>query len=73
MTRHLSDGKLDAPARAAMVAMNISRPLRRLVSGALVAVLPIAAAALAQTGELVDRSTLRVCADPSNLPFSNQK
>ena len=72
-SRHLSDGKLDAAARAAMVAMNIARPLRRVVSGALVAALPIAAVALAQTGELVDRSALRVCADPSNLPFSNQK
>jgi quinoprotein dehydrogenase-associated probable ABC transporter substrate-binding protein len=27
---------------------------------------------LAQTGELVDRDTLRVCADPHNLPFSNE-
>ena len=27
----------------------------------------------AQTSDLVDRSKLRVCADPSNLPFSNQK
>ena len=23
-------------------------------------------------GELVDRDTLRVCADPNNLPFSNE-
>ncbi|GJM02249.1 MAG: amino acid ABC transporter substrate-binding protein [Rhodomicrobium sp.] len=29
--------------------------------------------AMAQTSELVDRSQLRVCADPSNLPFSNKK
>ena len=28
---------------------------------------------LAQTSDLVDRSKLRVCADPSNLPFSNEK
>jgi mxaJ protein len=28
--------------------------------------------ARAQVGELVDQSRLRVCADPSNLPFSNQ-
>jgi quinoprotein dehydrogenase-associated probable ABC transporter substrate-binding protein len=27
----------------------------------------------AQTGELVDRSELKVCADPNNLPFSNEK
>jgi quinoprotein dehydrogenase-associated probable ABC transporter substrate-binding protein len=31
-----------------------------------------AATGLAQTGELVDRDTLRVCADPHNLPFSNE-
>ena len=29
--------------------------------------------ALAQTSDLVDRSQLRVCSDPSNLPFSNKK
>jgi quinoprotein dehydrogenase-associated probable ABC transporter substrate-binding protein len=29
--------------------------------------------AWAQTGEIVDRSELRVCADPSNLPFSNER
>jgi quinoprotein dehydrogenase-associated probable ABC transporter substrate-binding protein/PQQ-dependent catabolism-associated CXXCW motif protein len=28
--------------------------------------------AMAQVGELVDRSKLRVCADPGNLPYSNQ-
>lgn len=27
----------------------------------------------AQTSDLVDRSQLRVCADPANMPFSNQK
>jgi len=31
------------------------------------------AAYSAQTGEVVDRSALKVCADPSNLPFSNEK
>jgi quinoprotein dehydrogenase-associated probable ABC transporter substrate-binding protein len=30
-------------------------------------------AAGAQTGELVDRSVLEVCADPNNLPFSDEK
>ena len=30
-------------------------------------------AVLAQTIDLVDRSALRVCADPANLPFSNDK
>ena len=29
--------------------------------------------ALAQTGELVDRSELKICADPNNLPFSNER
>lgn len=32
-----------------------------------------AAQAPAQTGEIIDRSQLRVCADPGNLPFSNEK
>lgn len=32
-----------------------------------------ATGALAQTSELVDRSQLRVCADPANMPFSSQK
>lgn len=27
----------------------------------------------AQTGEIVDRGELKICADPSNLPFSNDK
>ena len=29
--------------------------------------------AWAQTGEIVDRTELRVCADPNNLPFSNER
>ncbi len=32
----------------------------------------VVTSAWAQVGELVDRSKLRVCADPSDLPFSNQ-
>jgi quinoprotein dehydrogenase-associated probable ABC transporter substrate-binding protein len=31
------------------------------------------AAARAQTADLVDRSALRVCADPANMPFSNDR
>jgi hypothetical protein len=30
-------------------------------------------ASLGQTTDLVDRSALRVCADPANMPFSNDK
>jgi quinoprotein dehydrogenase-associated probable ABC transporter substrate-binding protein/PQQ-dependent catabolism-associated CXXCW motif protein len=40
-----------------------------LVSGV---VMVAATSGLAQVGELVDPNRLRVCADPSNLPFSNQ-
>ena len=29
--------------------------------------------AYAQTSDLVDRTSLRVCADPANLPFSNKE
>lgn len=32
----------------------------------------VAVPALAQTAEAVDRSALRVCADPNNLPYSNE-
>ena len=47
----------------------------RLLGAVLAALLLIPAAvspAAAQTSETVDRSALRVCADPANLPFSNQ-
>ena len=47
----------------------------RLLGAVLTALLLIPAAvspAAAQTSETVDRSALRVCADPANLPFSNQ-
>ncbi len=47
----------------------------RLLGAVLTALLLIPAAvspAPAQTSETVDRSALRVCADPANLPFSNQ-
>ena len=52
--------------------------LRALRLAATTGALVVAAAALAspagaQTAEAVDRSALRVCADPNNLPFSNQK
>ena len=30
-------------------------------------------AAASQTSEIVDRSELKVCADPNNLPFSDEK
>jgi quinoprotein dehydrogenase-associated probable ABC transporter substrate-binding protein len=43
-----------------------------IVAACVVALCCGATSAHAQTGELVDRDTLRVCADPHNLPFSNQ-
>jgi quinoprotein dehydrogenase-associated probable ABC transporter substrate-binding protein/PQQ-dependent catabolism-associated CXXCW motif protein len=51
--------------------------LRYQISWILAAAALLAAPARAQVqaplGELVDRTALRVCADPSNLPFSNDK
>mgnify|MGYP000937835232 FL=1 len=44
--------------------------------GALLALLggyPAAEAAEGQKADLVNRRVLRVCSDPANLPFSNQK
>lgn len=55
------------------------RPARRpwpivLRVGAVAALLTVAMApAMAATGEVVDLSRLRVCADPENLPYSNDK
>ncbi len=37
------------------------------------ALLAAGATAHAQTADLVERSALRVCADPANMPFSNRK
>jgi quinoprotein dehydrogenase-associated probable ABC transporter substrate-binding protein/PQQ-dependent catabolism-associated CXXCW motif protein len=52
----------------------ISSLARQLVWLAAVALLASPAAARqASLGELVDHSALRVCADPNNLPFSNDK
>jgi quinoprotein dehydrogenase-associated probable ABC transporter substrate-binding protein/PQQ-dependent catabolism-associated CXXCW motif protein len=50
--------------------------LRRLAAGLLlmaVALAPVASQAAFSMGELSDRNALRVCADPANLPFSNDK
>lgn len=43
-----------------------------IVSASLFLLLVAALPAAAQTSEAIDRSALRVCADPANLPFSNQ-
>jgi quinoprotein dehydrogenase-associated probable ABC transporter substrate-binding protein len=48
--------------------MSVAHSLR-VASLLLIAVVPAAA----QTGEVVDRSELKVCADPNNLPFSDEK
>jgi len=45
---------------------------RLLLGAALTAATTLAAAAQPATGDLVPRSELRVCADPNNLPFSNE-
>ncbi|RXF74607.1 substrate-binding domain-containing protein [Hansschlegelia zhihuaiae] len=49
-------------------------PRRRLALGALAAALGLATGpAAAQTSDLVNRATLRVCADPADMPLSNEK
>lgn len=47
--------------------------LRRALASALLAVAGLAGAAQAQRAELITRTELRVCADPNNLPFSDEK
>lgn len=57
----------------------MTAPLRILTNGprllalAVAVVLQAATSGLAATSEIVDRTTLRVCADPDNLPYSNDK
>lgn len=56
--------------------VEFARSRRRLgVAGlaTLAAVLSFASAASAQTSDLVNRNTLRVCADPADMPLSNEK
>jgi hypothetical protein len=49
--------------------------MRRQIIAGLLGVLPFLAGGptVAEAGELVDRSQLKVCADPNNLPFSDEK
>src|SRR6478752_7124082 len=49
--------------------------MRRLIIASLLGMLPVVGGGpvVAQTGELVDRNQLKVCADPNNLPFSDEK
>jgi quinoprotein dehydrogenase-associated probable ABC transporter substrate-binding protein len=61
----------DAACRRGSV---IEATMRRLgLAGLLGALLFCAGPVAAQTNELVDRGTLKVCADPNNLPFSDEK
>jgi ABC-type amino acid transport substrate-binding protein len=51
----------------------------RIAAVCICALIPVAALSLfslsasAQTAETIDTTSLRVCADPNNLPFSNDK
>lgn len=57
-----------------MPAWEVRRRFRLELPAILVfASLQLSGLASAQTTDLVDRSALRVCADPANLPFSNDK
>lgn len=48
-------------------------PFRRLVMSAVLLVAAGVSGAPAQTSTVIDRSALRVCADPANMPFSNER
>jgi quinoprotein dehydrogenase-associated probable ABC transporter substrate-binding protein len=53
--------------------MKRSECVNALAAFAAVCLLACGAGAHAQTSDLVQRSALRVCADPANLPFSNKE
>jgi len=68
MKTSASDGRADA---ARQPRHRGPRPLRALALT--LAGLCLAFPARAQVSDLVDRSTLRVCADPANMPFTNEE
>ena len=47
--------------------------MRTAVIGTILFLFGLSGTAFAQTSDLVDRTSLRVCADPANLPFSTKK
>ena len=60
--------------RSRIAVWNDKPPLRLVLFRLLAFVVLLApGGTLAQTTDLVDRSALRVCSDPANLPFSNEK
>jgi quinoprotein dehydrogenase-associated probable ABC transporter substrate-binding protein len=61
--------------RFAVASASATRPsgLGRGLAAACVALIGWSAPAAAQTSDLVNRATLRVCADPADLPLSNEK
>ena len=54
------------------VSIRVRVPRLLAIVGMVAVMLGAAAGAGAQTSEIVDRSRLRVCADPGNMPFSNK-
>lgn len=50
-----------------------SRAALAAIAASSATLLPFSPALAVNTGELVDRTELRVCADPADLPFSNEK
>ncbi|MGA0562590.1 substrate-binding domain-containing protein [Ancylobacter sp. VNQ12] len=65
------DGRADALRRHFRHRQFRHRTVRAL--GLALAGLCLALPARAQVSDLVDRSTLRVCADPANMPFTNEQ
>jgi quinoprotein dehydrogenase-associated probable ABC transporter substrate-binding protein len=74
-------GRLEGPTAADPVALRALnracrlalRECKRIAPALLGGILLAGGSAIAQTGELVDRSELKVCADPNNLPYSDEK
>lgn len=74
MTRHQKiDPLRRADKRSAIRHLRAAAFWHASAPTVLAAALLFAAPAFAQRAELVSRTELRVCADPSNLPYSNQE
>jgi len=62
--------RLEAAVQSRLVGLRAWQCFASALAGGL---LLASGSAVAQTGELVDRSQLRVCAEPNNLPYSDEK
>lgn len=69
-------GELHAHVRWTTIVEKVKTPMKKFIAATLLAIAAVTAAASAADApkaDLVNRKQLRVCSDPADLPFSNEK